>query len=71
MTLDVHIDLVAKIDAFLSESGMSASYFGKLATGNSEVVARLKAGRSITGRTEARISAFIAERTKAGDEKAA
>jgi len=61
MTLDCHIDLVAKIDAFLAASGMSATYFGKKAAGNSEVLARLKAGKTITVVVEQRLLRFIEE----------
>lgn len=62
MTLEIHTALVKDIDAFLCRTGMSASYFGKVATGNSEVVNRLKAGRTITGMTEQKIRNFIASR---------
>lgn len=62
MVLDIHKGLVAEIDAFLGEAGMSESYFGKVATGNSEVVSRLKAGRTITGITEKKLRDFIAAR---------
>ena len=63
MVLEVHQPLVDRIDAFLASSGLAASYFGKRATGNSEVVARLKAGRSITGRTEQKLVAFMDARS--------
>lgn len=63
MVLEVHKSLVSKIDAFLASSRMSVSYFGKRATGNSEVVTRLKAGRSITGLTEQKILVFIEARS--------
>ena len=59
-----HEKLVAEIDAFLTRTGMSASYFGKKAVGNSEVVSRLRAGRTITGVTEARLRTFMAKRTE-------
>lgn len=71
MILEIHIDLVKEIDSFLCHTGMSASYFGKVSTGNSEVVARLKAGRTITGITEQKIRAFISSRLEAGSEVAA
>lgn len=57
-----HQDLIQEIDAFLSETGMGVSYFGKLATGNSEVVARLKAGRPILTSTAENLRAFMAKR---------
>lgn len=72
MTLDIHSSLVADIDAFLERSGMSQSYFGKVSTGNSEVVARLKVGRTITGRTEQKIREFIKEHSagRSGEQAA-
>ncbi|GHE88493.1 hypothetical protein GCM10016455_05780 [Aliiroseovarius zhejiangensis] len=66
MTLDIHQSLVEEIDDFLSDTGMSDSYFGKVATGNSEVVSRLKAGRTITGRTEKNLRDFMAARRAKG-----
>jgi hypothetical protein len=65
MVLDVHKRLVDEIDAFLGETGMSESYFGKRATGNSEVLARLRAGRTITVVTEEKLREFMASRRKA------
>ena len=62
MVLEIHKELVAEIDAFIAETKMGESYFGKLATGNSEIVARLKSGRTITGITEKKIRDFIATR---------
>ncbi len=53
------ISLLDLIDSFLSETGMSPSYFGKRATGNSEVVARLRAGRRVWPETEQKVRAFI------------
>ena len=66
MTLDIHKPLVYEIDAFLSETGMSASYFGKVAAGNSEVVARLKTGRTITGITEKKLRDYMEDRRLRG-----
>lgn len=57
-----HKELVDEIDAFLAETGMGVSYFGKAATGNSEVVRRLRLGREILPSTEAKIRAFLAQR---------
>jgi hypothetical protein len=71
MTLEIHTALVKEIDAFLCRTGMSPSYFGKVATGNSEVVPRLKAGRTITGMTEQKIRDFISSRSSAGSGVAA
>jgi hypothetical protein len=63
MVIGIHKPLVDHIDAFLASSGLSSSYFGKAATGNSEVVARLKAGRTITGLTEQKLMDFMASRS--------
>ena len=57
-----HTQLLAQIEAFLSETGMGASYFGKTSVGNSEVVARLRDGRRVWPETEAGIVRFMADR---------
>ena len=57
-----HQDLIQEIDAFLAETGMGVSYFGKLATGNSEVVPRLKAGRPVLTSTVEKLRSFMARR---------
>ena len=59
-----HQALVEDIDAFLAETGMGASYFGKVAAKNSEVVARLKTGGRVWPETETAIRDFMA-RTRA------
>jgi hypothetical protein len=64
MTLEIHKALVDEIDAFLEETKMGESYFGKVATGNSEVVARLRNDRTITGLTEKKLRDFMAARRK-------
>lgn len=51
--------LLNEIEAFLSETGMGDSYFGKKATGNSELVARLRDGRRVWPETEAKVRSFI------------
>lgn len=51
--------LIQDIDAFLAETGMGPSYFGKRAARNSEIVARLRAGRRVWPETENQIRAFI------------
>lgn len=60
-----HPQLLADIEAFLSETGMGASYFGKAAVGNSEVVTRLRNGRRVWPETEAALASFIAAQRKA------
>lgn len=54
-----HKNLLAEIEAFLASSGMGESYFGKAAAKNSELVARLRAGRRVWPETEARVLSFI------------
>lgn len=51
--------LLQEIEAFLSETGMGESYFGKKAAGNSELVARLRDGRRVWPETEAKVRSFI------------
>lgn len=59
------IALLAEIDAFLGETGMGVAYFGKRSVGNSELVARLRAGRRCWPETAAKVRSFIkAERSK-------
>lgn len=55
-----HPELVAKIAAFLSATGMGESYFGKVAVKNSEVVKRLRVGKRVWPETEAALIAFMA-----------
>lgn len=58
-------DLLTEIRAFLNESKIGRSYFGKAACGNSELVERLEAGRRVWPDTEQKVRAFIAERRAA------
>ena len=55
--------LLNEIREFLRDTGMSATYFGKAACGNSDLVRRLENGRSVTLVTVERIRAFIRART--------
>lgn len=55
-----HPQLLADIEAFLTETGMGASYLGKAAVGNSEVVSRLRIGRRVWPETEAALVRFMA-----------
>lgn len=52
-------DLLSKIDKFLSDTGMGASYFGKRAVGNSELVGRLRSGGQVYLGTGAKVDEFI------------
>jgi hypothetical protein len=46
---------------------MGVTYFGKRAVGNSEIVPRLRNGREIMPKTEARVRAFLkSERKRRG-----
>lgn len=51
--------LLSEIESFLSETEMGPSYFGKVATGNSELVMRLRSGRRVWPDTEAKVRAFM------------
>lgn len=55
-----HHDLISDIEAFLQESGMGPSYFGKKAVGNSELLPRLKNGGRVWPETELKVRNFIA-----------
>lgn len=54
-----HPDLLADIEAFLSQTGMGESYFGKRAIGNSEVVKRLRDGGRVWPETEEGLRKFM------------
>lgn len=54
--------LLVEIDAFLAETGMGESYFGKAAVGNSELVARLRSNKRVWPETAARVRSFIKNR---------
>jgi hypothetical protein len=57
-------DLLTDIHAFIRETGMGPSYFGKAACGNSELVERLEKGGTVTLTTAERIRSFMASRSK-------
>lgn len=56
------LNLLGLVEAFLSETGMGASYFGKVSVGNSELVHRLRRGGRVWPETERRIRSFIASK---------
>lgn len=66
--MSANTTLLSEIEAFLSETGMGPSYFGKVAAGNSELVPRLRGERPGKGRiysdTEANVRAFMAEQRR-------
>jgi hypothetical protein len=57
-----HPQLLAEIEAFLSETDMGESYFGKKAAKNSELVARLRAGKKVWPDTETSVRSYIMTR---------
>lgn len=57
-----HPQLLAEIEAFLALTGMGESYFGKKATGNSEIVSRLRNGGRVWPDTEQRARDYMAAR---------
>lgn len=64
--------LLEEIEAFLSETGMGPSYFGKQAVRNSEIVGRLRAGGRVWPETEAQLRGFmLAARRSAKQERVA
>lgn len=65
----MHPLLLSEIDAFLAETGMGESYFGKAAAGNSELVSRLRGGKRIWPETEAKVRSFILSRRAASSKK--
>ena len=56
-----HRTLIEEIDAFIAATGMGESYFGKKATGNSELVSRLRQGKSVLVTTDQAVRTFIAD----------
>ena len=57
-------DLLTDIQAFIRDTGIGPSYFGKASCGNSELVERLEKGGTVTLTTADRVRAFIRERSK-------
>ena len=56
--------LLSEIDQFLAEFPMGVSYFGKVSTGNSEVVQRLREGRRVWPETEQKMRDFMRRRRR-------
>lgn len=57
-------------EEFLTETNMSASYFGKASVGNSEMISRLRAGGRVWPETMQKARQFMAKR-RAGPLEAA
>lgn len=51
--------LLSEIEAFLAETGMGASYFGRQSAGNTELVPRLRNGGRVWPETERRVRSFM------------
>ncbi|WP_444668387.1 hypothetical protein [Cereibacter changlensis] len=66
-----HPELLKEIEAYLADTGMGASYFGKKAAGASEVVKRLRAGGFVSPATEGKIRSFISGEDAAAAQKPA
>jgi hypothetical protein len=66
-----HQNLLSEIEAFLAETSMAASYFGKKAASNSELVARLQGGGRVWPETEQKIRDFMAEQREKRAQDAA
>lgn len=66
--------LLSEVNDFLSKTGMGVSYFGKVASGNSELVHRLRSGGRVWPETDEKVRAFmtahIAEAAKASEDAA-
>jgi hypothetical protein len=63
--------LRAAIDAFLTDTGMSATAFGLGALNDGKLVSRIRSGSDVTLRTSDRIHAYIAaERERMGKSDA-
>lgn len=55
-----HDQLLDEIEAFLKATGMNAIAFGRRSVNNGKLVARMRAGSSVTLHTADAIRAFIA-----------
>lgn len=66
MTTKPH-PLLADVEEFLMSSGMSPTYFGKRASGNSELVKRLRQNGRVWPETARRVRRFIRERNSSPD----
>lgn len=58
--------LLKEIRKFLRQSKMGKSYFGRVATGNSELVSRLEEGKTVTLRTAEKARRFMDARRGGG-----
>lgn len=61
--------LLSEIDVFLASTGMGPSYFGKSASGNSELVKRLRAGGRMWPETEKKVRDFMRSHRKSSTKR--
>jgi hypothetical protein len=59
--MDETQQLIREIEAFLRSTGMAESTFGRKAVNNGKLMARLRAGSSVTLDTASQIRRFMAE----------
>lgn len=60
-TLASDADVLAQIDRFCTAHNLKPTTFGRMAIGDGNLVANLKADRSLTLKTARRVMAFMAE----------
>lgn len=70
-TVPSDAEVLESIEAFLRDTGMKHSRFGRDALGEASFVKTLREGRQLTLATAGRVLAFIAERREAADHAAA
>ena len=56
---DMSTDFLTEVNAYVAETGMSPSYFGRCACGNTELVERLSAGKTVTLKTVDSVRSFM------------
>ena len=61
--------LLSEVEAFLTEFSVGETYLGKASCGNSELVARLRAGRPVLVTTDQTVRAYMAKRRMERDAK--
>lgn len=61
MATNLSEKLLSEVNDFLRETGMGPSYFGKAASGNSELVTRLRAGGRVWPETADKVRIFMRE----------
>lgn len=62
--------LLSEIDAFLNETGMSQTAFGKAVGGDARLYRDMRAGRSVSLRMYDRVHAFMAATRRAMRDRA-